>query len=164
MCKIINIDDIEKSEDKTLYYTFEDMIEGVETVNPVFAELEITSLGEFIEVVGNVSGKAKFVCDRCLKDFEYDFDFEIEELFAKNALLDEYGSETELKDGQFITDLNGQKEIDIYDLLYQSLILNLPNKKVCGINCSGDNFLKEEDLIDPRMNVFKDISINPKNK
>lgn len=163
MCKIIYIDDIEKSEDKTLYFTFNDMIEGVETVNPIYAELEITSLGEFIEVVGSVKGQAKLQCDRCLKDFIFEIDFAIEELFAKNALLDEYGSETELQDGQFITDLNGKKEIDIYDLLYQSLILNLPNKKVCGINCSGDNFLKEENLTDPRMDVFKNIDIRKKN-
>ena len=55
-------------------------------------------------------------------------------------------------------------EIDIYDLLYQSVILNIPNKKVCGINCSGDRFLKEESLSDPRLNVFKNIQIEPKNK
>ena len=85
-------------------------------------------------------------------------------MFAKRALLDDYGQETELKDGQFVTDLNGEDKIDIYDLLYQSVILNLPNKKVCGINCSGDKFLKEENLSDPRMDVFKNIKINPKDK
>ena len=55
-----------------------------------------------------------------------------------------------------------QKEIDIYDLLYQSVILNLPNKKVCGINCKGKEFLSEENMIDPRLEVFKNIQINPK--
>ena len=80
-------------------------------------------------------------------------------MFAKNALSEDYAQETELKDGQFITDLNGAQEIDIYDLLYQSVILNLPNKKVCGINCNGKEFLKEEDLTDPRLDVFKNIKI-----
>ena len=95
----------------------------------------------------------------CLKEFDYKLDFDIDEMYAKNALLDEYGQETELKNGQFVTDLNGQDEIDIYDLLYQSVILNLPNKKVCGINCNGDKFLKEENLSDPRLDVFKNIQI-----
>ena len=81
-------------------------------------------------------------------------------MFAKNALQEEYGQETEIKDGDFITDLNGAENIDIYDLLYQSVILNLPNKKVCGINCNGDKFLKEENLSDPRLDVFKNIKIN----
>ena len=56
--------------------------------------------------------------------------------------------------------LQGAEDIDIYDLLYQSVILNLPNKKVCGINCNGDKFLKEEDLSDPRLDVFKNIKID----
>ena len=65
----------------------------------------------------------------------------------------------EIKEGQFVTDLNGADKIDIYDLLYQSVILNIPNKKVCGINCNEDKFMKEEDLSDPRLEVFKNIKI-----
>ena len=86
-------------------------------------------------------------------------DFRIDEIFAKKALLEDYGQEIEIKEGQFVTDLNGADKIDIYDLLYQSVILNIPNKKVCGINCSRDNFQKEEDLTDPRLEVFKNIRI-----
>ena len=158
----ISIDEIENSEDKTVYYDFKDSIEGINSVGPIEAELEIKSLGEFIEVSGNVKGILKLECDLCLKEFEYNLDFDIDEVYAKHALLDDYKQETEIKDGQFVTDLNGADEIDIYDLLYQSVILNIPNKKVCGINCNGDNFLKEEELSDPRMDVFKNIQIQPK--
>ena len=97
----------------------------------------------------------------------YIFDGDVgvgKETFAKTSLYEEYGQETEIKEGQFITDLNGADNIDVYDLLYQSVILNLPNKKVCGINCNGDKFLKEENLSDPRLDVFKNIQIQPKNK
>ena len=102
----------------------------------------------------------------CLDKFNHDLDFEIDELFSKQSLLGEYdesGQEFEIKDGQFVTDLNGAKEIDIYDLLYQSVILNIPNKKVCGINCKGRQFLSEENTTDPRLAVFDDSLINPKN-
>lgn len=158
----INIDELENSADKTLYCDFEQNINEINSVGPVKANLTITSLGEFIEVKGNVKGKVKLECDLCLKEFDYNFDFDIEELFAKHALMDEYSQETEIKDGQFVADLNGADEIDIYDLLYQSVILNLPNKKVCGINCNGDKFLKEENLSDPRLEVFKNIKIEDK--
>lgn len=164
MCKKVLIDDIENAENKTIYIDFNEKIDGINSDEPISAELELKSLGEFIEVIGNVNAVVKLECDVCLKEFEYEMDFDIEELYAKNALLDEYSQETELKEGQFVIDLNGKKEIDIYDLLYQSLILNLPNKKVCGINCNGNKFLKEEDLTDPRMDVFKNIKINPKDK
>jgi hypothetical protein len=49
--------------------------------------------------------------------------------------------------------------------LYQSVILALPNKKVCGINCNEGMFVSDEDIKvhDDRMDVFKTIKIEPKN-
>ena len=75
--------------------------------------------------------------------------------------MEEYSQETEIKDGQFVTDLEGSNEIDIYDLLYQSVILNIPNKKVCGINCNEGIFQTDEEFVeeDPRMEVFKNIKL-----
>lgn len=158
----ISIEELENSSVKTLEFHFEDKIEGLNCVTPITSDLEIKSLGEFIEVTGNVKGVVKLECDLCLKEFDYELDFSIDEMFAKDKLLEDYGQEFELRDGQFVTDLDGADEIDIYDLLYQSVILNLPNKKVCGINCNGDKFLKEENLSDPRLEVFKNIKIEGK--
>lgn len=155
----ISIEELENTSSKSLQIHFNEKIEGLNCVTPIVSDLTILSLGEFIEVKGNVKGTLMLECDLCLKEFEYKLDFDIDEMFAKNALLDDYGQETELKDGQFVTDLEGADEIDIYDLLYQSVILNLPNKKFCGINCNGDKFLKEENLSDPRLDVFKNIQI-----
>ena len=160
----ISIEELENISSKSLSIHFDEKIEGLNCVTPIVSDLTVLSLGEFIEVKGNVKGTLMLECDLCLKEFEYKLDFDIDEMFAKNALLEDYGQETELKDGQFVTDLEGADEIDIYDLLYQSVILNLPNKKVCGINCNGDKFLKEENLSDPRLDVFKNIQIEPKNK
>ena len=164
MKHIVSVDDIENSENKTIQYRFNDKIEGIESVSPIYADLEIKSLGDFIQISGNVKGILNLECDLCMKNFEYHLDFNLDEMFAKHALLDEYGKETELKDGQFVTDMNGENEIDIYDLLYQSVILNLPNRKVCGINCNRDNFFAEEEISDSRMDVFKNIQIQPKSK
>ena len=161
---IVTIDEIENSEQKTVSYTFNDVIEGIDSDGNISAELEIKSLGDFIEVSGNVKGILNLECDLCLDKFRYDMDFEIDEMYAKYALQEEYGKETELKDGQFITDLNGENKIDIYDLLYQSVILHLPNRKVCGINCKGDTFLHEEEISDTRLDVFKNIQLQPKSK
>ncbi len=164
MQHIVSIDDIENSDNKTLNYYFNDKIDGIDSDGNLESNLAIKSLGEFIEVSGNVKGILNLQCDVCLNNFKYNLDFNIDEMFAKYALLDEYGKETELRNGQFMTDLNGENEIDIYDLLYQSVILNLPNKKVCGINCNRDNFFQEEEIPDTRMDVFKNIQIQPKSK
>lgn len=161
MNKIL-IEDIEKEPNKTLCYEFEEFME--EFGSDIKADLELKSLGQFIEVKGNVQGKIKLICDRCLSEFYYDLDIEIDETYAKKSLQDEYSQEFELQRGQFITDLNGEKEIDIYDLLYQSVILALPNKKVCGINCNEGMFVSDEDIHvhDSRMDVFKNIKIERK--
>ena len=157
------IEDIEREQDKTLYIEIEAEIKELENCN-VKADLEFKSLGGYIEVSGHVDGKVTLECDRCLNKYEYDLDFDIDETYAKHSLHDEYSQEVELQSGQFITDLNGAKEIDIYDLLYQSVILQLPNKKVCGINCNEGLFVSDEDMEihDDRMDVFKNIQINPK--
>ena len=75
---------------------------------------------------------------------------------------DSYGVEFELKENSFIEDLNGSDEIDITDFVYQSVILHIPNKCVCDINCKGNEkvnqYLKTE-TIDPRLEIFKTIKI-----
>ena len=155
------IEDIEREQDKTLYIEFEAEIKELENCN-VKADLEFKSLGGYIEVSGHVDGKVTLECDRCLNKYEYNLDFDIDETYAKHSLYDEYSQEVELQSGQFITDLNGAKEIDIYDLLYQSVILQLPNKKVCGINCNKGVFQTDEEFVeeDPRMEVFKHIKLD----
>lgn len=157
---LVSVEDIENSTNGTIEYKFSDSIPEVNSKGQIVADLVIKSLGEFIEVKGNVKGVLNLQCDVCLNDFDYEIDIDIDEMFAKEALSEEYAQETEIKDNDFITDLNGAENIDIYDLLYQSVILNLPNKKVCGINCNGKEFLKEEDLTDPRLDVFKNIKID----
>lgn len=160
----ISIEDIEHSKNKGEPYHVEYDIEMPEIKAQINSSIDLTSLGDYIEASGHIKGTIKLVCDLCLDEFDYKLDFTIKELYAKTRLYDEYGQETEIKNGQFVTDLNGADEIDIYDLMYQSVILQLPNKKVCGINCKGDNFTKDEsDFIqDERMAVFKTIKIEKK--
>lgn len=154
------IEDIENAKNKIYHYNFDGEISEIKAC--VKADLNFISLGEFIQVEGTVKGKINLECDLCLKNFDYDLNFQIKEMYAKNTLFEEPKQETEIKEGQFITDLNGEKEIDVYDLLYQSVILSFPNKKVCGINCKGKEFLSEENIPDPRLDVFNNIQIDLK--
>ncbi len=165
MKKILLLEDLENAENKTLYAKFDEKIEGIDCITPIHADLVMKSLGDFIEIKGHVSGKVNLECDLCLEKFEYNLDFDINEIFSKGSIVEDYENsdkEFEIKEGQFITDLNGEKEIDIYDLLYQSVILSFPNKKVCGINCKGKEYLSTQEDYDPRLDVFKNLQINPK--
>lgn len=162
----VTIDDIENATNKTLNIEFEEFIDGINSKEPIKAQLELQSLGDLIKVTGFAKGIAILQCDLCLENFDYKIDINIEELFAKNCLIDEQKDEIEIKEGNFVTDLNGASQLDITDLLYQSVILDFPNKKVCGINCKGgDIFIREDENetadkeIDPRMAIFKSIRL-----
>ena len=123
MKKILSLDELENSSNKTLYFTFDEKIEGIDCVSPIHAQLCAKSLGEFVQISGNVKGKVLLECDLCLEKFEHEVDFYLDEIFSKDKLLEDYsesGMEFELKDGQFVTDLNGEKEIDIY-LIYEKI-------------------------------------------
>lgn len=161
MYKIL-VEDIELEPDKTLHYDFDDYMKEFDC--NIKASLDFKSLGDFIQVKGCAKGVLKLTCDRCLNEFDYNLDIKINETFAKHALQNEYSQEFELQREQFIIDLNGEKEIDVYDLLYQYVILSLPNKKVCGINCNEGMFVSDENqkVHDARMDVFKTIKIERK--
>ena len=59
MTKIL-IEDIEKEPNKILFYEFNEFMEefGAE----IYADLELKSLGEFIEISGSIQGKLKLTC------------------------------------------------------------------------------------------------------
>lgn len=162
--KTILIEDIENAEDKEIHVSFEDYIDGLKLKEPLIAELDFRSLGEFIKVTGNITGTAILTCDLCLEEYEYEIDIDVDEMFAKNEYIEECKQEIEIKEDGFVTDLNGEKEINIEDLLYQSVILDFPNKKVCDINCNGGEIFiradEEEKEIDPRMSIFKNIKVD----
>ena len=155
----VKISEIEKSPEKTLHIDIDEYIDEIKA--NIEGYLDITPMGEFVSVKGHIEGDINLTCDLCLKDFDYELEFDIDEMYAKNVVYDGEKQEIEIKDGNFVIDLNGSDEIDIYDLLYQSVILELPNKKVCGINCKEDFFEKDDSfkVHDERMDVFKTIKI-----
>ena len=163
----ISIEELKQSKEGVLDVEFEDSPEGIDFVEPAKAKFHIEVLGGgFIGVTGVVKAKINSVCDICLKNFVYEANVEIDETYAEKTLYDEYKGEIEIKDNFFAIDLDGADEIDLTDLMYQSLILSMPNKLVCDINCNGDEeinkYIKKE-LQDPRLEVFKTIKTEKDN-
>lgn len=159
----INITQLENNYEQQNKINFSEIIDEFNKEVPVTAELTINIIdSNYINISGTIKAKVELNCDYCLEKFEKDFDISIDETFARNSLYEEYKDETELKEGSFVEDLKGENELDITDLIYQSVILNIPNKLVCGINCIGqknlDKYIKKE-ILDPRLDIFKTIKI-----
>ena len=158
----IKITDIENLENKSQEITFSEIFDEFNDKIPVKANLFVQILDSLIKINGEIIAELNLTCDLCLKEFTKEFKIQVEEFFAKDSLNDSYGEEFELKENGFIEDLNGSDEIDITDFVYQSVILHIPNKCVCDINCKGNEkvnqYLKTE-TIDPRLEIFKTIKI-----
>ncbi len=158
----IKISDIEKQENKIYLADFSEIYDEFNENNPVKAKLELQIIDELIRVSGHISADVNLTCDLCLKDFTKKFEIDVEEYYTKNSLNTNYNEEFEIKENSFIEDLNGKDEIDITDFVYQSIILNIPNKLVCDINCNGSEKVNEyikKDFTDPRLEIFKTIKL-----
>ena len=162
----INITELENTENRQKEFDFCEIYEEFNKEVPVKAHLKAEMIGNLIKISGNIEAKLILTCDLCLKEFEQEFKIKVEEFFTKYSLNEEYDNEFELKQDGFIEDLDGKDEIDITDFVYQSVILNIPNKLVCDINCKGDENLNKyikTDFTDPRLEVFKNIRIEKDN-
>lgn len=163
----VSVDDIKNSPNQTLETSFNGNLKDLETEGPVVAELVLKCLGQCINVKGQIVANVKLTCDRCLREFHQKFELPVDETYVRGAFNDGENKEIELKDGDFVTDLYDQTEIDIDDFIYQTLILNLPNPSVCDINCNGspeiEKYLKKE-ISDPRLEVFKNLKITKEGK
>ncbi len=158
----VKISEIENSNKQERTINFSQIYEEFNKNIPVVADLKIEILGELIKITGNIKAKVNLVCDLCLKDFTKDMDINVKEFYSRNSLNDNYKDEFEIKQNSFVEDLNGQDEIDISDFVYQCIILNIPNKLVCDINCNGSEKVNEylkKDFTDPRLEIFKTIKI-----
>lgn len=158
---IVSIFELENSEYKSLEIRFEEVIKDINPHKPVTADLCVSAISnEYINVTGEANAVINSICDNCLKEFSKEINIKIDETFIKTSLFEDYKEETELSGNSFVEDLNGKDEIDITDLIYQSVILNIPNKLVCDINCIGEEKIQEyikTEISDPRLDVFKSI-------
>ena len=92
---------------------------------------KITNIGGSLEL--NVLGKTavELSCDRCNETFVTDIDFEINEVYKKESAD---GKSDE--DNPDVVILSGNV-IDIDELAYSGVYLNLPTKALCSEDCKG---------------------------
>lgn len=157
----LNIDELENMPEKLITYTYHELIK--ELNNGITADGLITaySTGYGIRIEGHIETDIELECDRCLEAYSYHVNIDIDETFIKDGLMSESIKELELTKENFVEELNGREDIDITDLVYQSILLNIPTKKLCNVECNGSEefrIFQTEENIDPRMEVFKTFS------
>ena len=162
----IKLENINSSPEGCLDIYFNDYINGVNLDKKVTANLTAKACGADILVNGNINAKVILQCDRCLENYVQDINIEINEKFVKNPIFSTEHGEYELSGGQFVEELGDIEEIDVDELIYQLIVLEIPNKNLCRVDCPGiiefqDDADKNSDkYIDERLEVFKRFSEN----
>lgn len=148
----VSVNEIENSKDKQLEVVFDEEIAEIPTEGNIKANLLFKDLNVSIQVTGTIEADMILQCNRCLEDFVYESRVNVDECYYKTNLFNEYKQERELKYDSIGEDLNGSDEIDVTDLIYQSLILSVPNECVCDINCNGGS-TNLKDYISPNKDI-----------
>ncbi|MCL6636095.1 MAG: DUF177 domain-containing protein [Peptococcaceae bacterium] len=131
--------------------------ERVAFAGPVKAGLDVTNTGRALAVRGEVSGRLRLTCSRCLEPFERPFQAAFEETYT--PLPEEGGEDTVPFSGDII---------DLTPEVLKCIIMALPMKAVCREECPGlcpgcGKSLKEGPCgcgggdIDPRFSVLKNF-------
>ena len=157
---IINIEDLENSKDGEVIVDFEKENEEIGTDNLLRAKFNIKKISSSVIIKGKITGWVEKICDRCLKNFKYKVDINVNETLSLKPLFDYSDKEIRLTEGLFEEELLDTNEIDLDNFIYQTVTLNFPNKIVCDINCNGDVELQkyQKDFVqDPRLEIFNKL-------
>lgn len=134
--------------------SFFDGSENVAFSKPIKFNGFIRRRDEMFELIGEVTTQVVLNCSRCLKTFTKDLHLEINEQLSING------------DDEFISINNDN--IDIYEIIENSIIVELPVKRLCNEECKGLCQYCGGDLnhkqcccdgldVDPRLEKLKDL-------
>lgn len=84
-----------------------------------------------IIIQGEINGEFNTVCARCLEKFIFPVNTKFTLIYKKKDIAN---NNDKIEDGIYIYDKN---EIDLFDYLRETLLLELPVKPLCNQNCKG---------------------------
>ncbi len=117
--------------------TLEEESEDFVLTKPLKTKLSLISLKDSLLLKGSVLATVQVSCARCGKDFEQDLPINIEEVYKKESEIlhfDDRDRELGAEDLCFV--IEDDNTIDIEEVLRQNIIMALPIKPICSINCT----------------------------
>jgi len=136
----------------------------VQFVKPVQLKVQVNVAGEEILVRGKITAVFKLICNRCLEPYNT----EIYVNFMENLIKEDKYKKLPVDEKD--DNLHSYKGdiIELDELVKQNIILSLPIKRICSVNCKGlcpqcgKNLNTEKcdckiDNVDPRLAKLKDF-------
>jgi uncharacterized protein len=122
----------------------------------VFVKAELEKRRRQLFLTGHVKTSGKFVCDRCLTEFEKDLSVDYRMTYVYNR-----NDAGEIDQDEIIVIHPSTNEIEIDEDVRQYILISVPLKLICKENCAGlcatcgknlnyETCTCSEDEIDPR--------------
>ena len=177
MSLIIQIDDIPEDAGLSL-----DLVEKPEhfamdaseySLNSgVHIEGILTILDREIFLAGKIKTGIDLSCSRCLKIIQFTVESDVSVCFVPQKEPNETEADIELSNYDLEMEYYSDNKIDLTQSVYDQIILSLPMVRLCDRDCKGicshcgKNLneetcgCKEEDDIDPRLAILKNLKDN----
>lgn len=158
---LVDLEELKNSPEKQLDLEFNEYIAELNNSVDVTGHVRVQLTLCGVKVKGKVSTDIELTCDRCLNPCTKSITAEFDEDYLFGTLLPDGIKEHELQSNEFVNELNGQTCLDITDIVYQSIILEIPTQNLCSDNCLGNvsyQTSQTEDKTDPRLEKLKDYA------
>jgi uncharacterized protein len=111
---------------------------GLRSTKPVCASLTLHRTGDHrVEVEGSVGTGIQLTCDRCLNDCNFLVDVRFHVVLLHSSEHDWSGKEVECRTAYLDVIEVDEPVADVEDILRQQVLLSLPTKQLCSLDCQG---------------------------
>ncbi|MGD9678640.1 MAG: DUF177 domain-containing protein [Vulcanibacillus sp.] len=153
--------ELEKNYNKYKFYYTEDFsqlakeIKQIVNISDVVVEGTAEKITDIYSVSGKVSGKLILECSRCLAHYDYYLESDFKETYITKEAASNFGDVEDF----ILLDSN---EIDITNIVEESVVLGMPYIPLCkesclglcvtcGVNLNEETCNCKKEIIDPRL-------------
>ncbi|GBC84491.1 hypothetical protein HRbin11_00920 [bacterium HR11] len=139
---------------------FEMIADDVRLVAPVRFRVRFSGSPQRVRVVGQVHTQVRLQCDRCLTAFDQVVDVRFDSIYLPLSEAPSHSQRlTQPEDA--ITTFFEQERIDVWNMIHEQILLQVPFKRLCRADCRGicptcganrnvEPCVCTEEFIDPR--------------
>lgn len=111
--------------------------DNLNLTKPIKIKMHLVNTGTSVLLKGKIDTEVELECARCLKTFKLPLSFKIEEEYARKPPAPRGKGEIELKEEDFVYQIEKDNSIDLTEVIRQNLLLALPIKALCKPDCKG---------------------------
>ena len=112
----------------------EENFPNLPSLTPIRGQVTVSHRGSFLEIKGHAQTITSLTCHRCLGQYNHRLEADIDEIVWLKE-VNKTVEDDELED--LDEHLPEDGTLEIHDLVYQHLSLNLPFQNICAPNCAG---------------------------